>query len=393
MPNTRIVAAHLCDSSRRRRAARSFRHGMEMKRTVLQVAALTFVAIAAAGCQSGPRFAWWKNEKPPEDTSAVARSATPAQPAAQSKPEAVAIAGLTPAASPSSMNLASTAPAAATAGATGGLAASPGATAASPNVSIPVTTPTAVGATANSGFPTENGLADKLVSTPNSKSAASVTSLAGATAGMPPDVPTSSSGVPPAGPYDPNGYKRSAVAAAAPAQPVEDRYGLGSTLAASGTNSAAPTAPEALSSDPADRYGYTPTSAQSAAAANGTPLMDPAAVAADRYSNPNLPSMNSKPAPTGQTATVATALPTNEVAGATTPVGSPAPAVRLASAPGQYRPGRTSTYSSASGTNAVEIASRPAPAVSSGATPAATGATAQPWSPPVATPPAATRTY
>ena len=382
MPTTRTVAAHQSDMSRRRRrAAKLFRHGIEMKRTALHVMALATVAVAAAGCQSGPRFAWWKNEKPPEDTSVVARSATPAQPAAQSKPEAVAIAGLTPAASPSSMNLASTAPGAATPGATGGLAATPGATAASPNVTIPVTSPTAVGATANAGFPTENGLADKLVSTPNSKSAASVTSLAGATAGMPPVAPSSSPGVPPGGPYDPNAYKQSAVASAAPTEPVEDRYGLGNSLAASGTNSAAPNAPAQLSSDPADRYGYTPTSAQAAATGDGTPLMDPAAVAADRYSNPNLPSMGSKTAPAGQAAVAAT-----------TPVGSPAAAVKVASAPGQYRPGRTSTYS-ASATNAIEIASRPAPAASTGTAPAAAGATAQPWSPPTATPPAATRTY
>jgi hypothetical protein len=66
--------------------------------------------------------------------------------------------------------------------------------------------------------------------------------------------------------------------------------------------------------------------------------------------------------------------------------------VKLASAPGQYRPGRTSTYT-ATGSSAMEIASRPAPAISTGGAPAATGVTAQPWSPPTTTPPAATRTY
>ena len=59
--------------------------------------------LPCAGCQSGPRFAWWKHDKAPDDTSAVARSATtPTLPSAQATPQAVAVAGLTPAAPPSS---------------------------------------------------------------------------------------------------------------------------------------------------------------------------------------------------------------------------------------------------------------------------------------------------
>ena len=189
MPNTRIVAAHPCDSSRRRRAAKFFRHGMEMKRTVLQVAALTFVAIAAAGCQSvcallggstrsaGRQFC----DRAFGDASSASRAVE-----ARGRGNCGADAGGVTVLNEPSIYCA----AAATAGATGGLAATPGATAASPNVSIPATSPTAVGATANSGFPTENGLADETLSVPNSKSAASATSLAGATAGMPPDAPT-----------------------------------------------------------------------------------------------------------------------------------------------------------------------------------------------------------
>jgi hypothetical protein len=58
-------------------------------------------------------------------------------------------------------------------------------------------------------------------------------------------------------------------------------------------------------------------------------------------------------------------------------------AVQLTSAPGQYRPGGTSSYSAPS-TSHVEVATRPAPPTptTAPAQPSAAGATSAPWSPP-----------
>src|SRR5690348_3546565 len=87
--------------------------------------------VALTGCQSGPGWAWWKHDSAP-DASAVARSAEPKLPSAQSTPQPVAIAGLTPTAPPSSANLAA-------AGAPGATPSVAGATPTSPSMSIPVT--------------------------------------------------------------------------------------------------------------------------------------------------------------------------------------------------------------------------------------------------------------
>src|SRR3954464_580536 len=93
----------------------------------------TIVALAAlSGCQSGPqRWAWWKHNSAP-DASAVARTAEPTLPSAQSSPQAGAVAGLPPAAPPSSTNLAATSSPAVGSG-VAGLPSLP------PSVSIPVT--------------------------------------------------------------------------------------------------------------------------------------------------------------------------------------------------------------------------------------------------------------
>ena len=113
MPKTPTVAApqqillQLCRS--RFTIAKSDRVFTDMKRTALRSLTLFAIVAAVTGCQAGPRFAWWKHDKTPEDSSAVARSAKPTLPSAQSKPEAVAIAGLTPATPPSSSNLAAAA--------------------------------------------------------------------------------------------------------------------------------------------------------------------------------------------------------------------------------------------------------------------------------------------
>src|SRR5687768_16854955 len=147
-----------------------------MKRTTVPTWVLVFAVAAVAGCQSGPRFAWWKNDKAPDDTSTVARWASPtgkpALPSAQTKPEAVAVAGLTPATPPSSSNLASAGtPMSGITGALAPLARSATApptasgTPTPPSVPIPVTSSTLANAPAAT-YPTDNGLADRLVGTP-----------------------------------------------------------------------------------------------------------------------------------------------------------------------------------------------------------------------------------
>ena len=392
MPNNRTVAAHQFDLPQLRRNSRAKDHSAftDMKRTALR--SLTLIALVASvvGCQTTSRFAWWKHEKPSEDTSVVARSATPALPSAQSKPEAVAVAGLTPATPPSSSNLAAAgAPVGATAGATASLPSAKGglgAASALSSANTPIASSSALANAPTGTYPTDNGLADKLVTTPSTRSTAAVPSAA------PPAATAASIGsVPAGGPYDPSAYKpaNSLAASGAASDPTNvDRYGM-STASPSVASTAAPNSPPPLSSDPADRYGFTPTSAQAAAAnPNAAPLMDPAAVAADRYSNPSLPSMSSAPAAVAA-APAPSALPTANAATTS------ASGVKLASAPGQFRPGRTSSYSGTAASAPIEVASRPMPpaATPTPAAPAA-GTSSQPWTPPAPTAPATgTRTY
>ena len=396
MPNIRNVAARPCDLPPlrvvRRTAANDHRIYRVMKRTALRTMTVVAVLAAVNGCKTAPQLAWWKHEKPPEDSSAVARSAAPALPSAQSTPQAIAMAGSTPGSvSPTSPNLAIAAKPGATATAGAPLVAAAGA----PPVSIPVTSPATIANAPTATYPAAvDTLADRLVSTPNTKSAAvsppSVTPgapLVGATAS--PKVAAAPAAVPAAGPYDPNGYKPSTALAASSADPSgagadADRYGMSS----SSPVAAAAVAPTslALASDPANRYGSAAPAAPPAAMPGTSPLMDPAAVAADRYSNPNLPSLADK---SKQVATTpAPIVPTTPVA-TTPPV--PAPTTNtVASAPGQFRPGRTSSYTSAAATSPLEIASRPASPV----TPTAPvpGSVSQPWTPPVSPTPT-TRTY
>jgi hypothetical protein len=219
-------------------------------------------------------------------------------------------------------------------------------------------------------YPTDNGLAEKLVSTPTAKAGAAV---------------PSATSVPAGGPYDPNGYKPSVtLAAGGPSASAAsaDRYGVPAT-SPSAAMAALPKSPAPLASDPADRYGATPTGASAAAIPAVTPITDPTTLAADRYANPMLPSMSQ---PVGATTNAASAP-------------AAAPAVRMASAPGQYRPGRTSSYSGATSGTPIEVASRPTPpSATLPTTPSGSGspgATSQPWAPPVPStaPPVNTRTY
>ena len=320
-----------------------------MKQTALRTLALIAVLAAVSGCQSGPRFAWWKHDKAPEDTSTVARSATTPLPSAQATPQAVAIAGLTPAASPSSTNLA------AASGATGATATSPasGALAASmppaaPSVSIPVTSSTTVANAPVADYQAENALADKLVSTPNTKSAAVAPPAAHTM--TPAAAAATQAAVPAAGPYDPNAYKPAAALASAnansPTSPVADRYGLSS---ASPSPAAVPA----------------PASAQRSRVIRLTDMVRrPRSQRRRSRPPPHHSRIRQRWLPIDTRIRHCLRLPSKstEATAASAP-STPATlsAGSIASAPGQYRPGRTSSYTSAAATSPIEVATRPAP--------------------------------
>jgi hypothetical protein len=158
-----------------------------------------------------------------------------------------------------------------------------------------------------------------------------------------------------------------------------------------------------LASDPADRYGSPRTPSAPPAVSGATSLMDPAAIAADRYSNPNLPVLGSKTAqpastpiasaparnssPLGNTMASTQAMP--PMSPVTTPIPQAAPAVNLVAAPGQYRPGHTSSYTATSATSPMEVATRPAtPTATNVSAPDAATPASQPWGAPAATAPA-----
>ncbi len=363
-----------------------------MKRITLGSWLLFAVLAVVVGCKSGPGFAWFKREKAPEDSSAVARSAKPALPSSQSTPQPAAVAGLTPAAPPSSTNLA-----AASTPATGALGALGTTTAPAttkpvtpPPAAVPVSPSTAMAAAPTTTFPSDNGLADKLVSTP--KSATTATPLAGTAATA---TTASTPATPPmvaAGPYDPSAYKPSAVSTsdiASSNSAGADRYAVAAGSAGATSPSIVATAPTSLVSDPADRYGSRAVVTPAPVPA-GPPITDPAAIAADRYANPPIPTLPATPAATQSAVISAPAAP------ATAIPATPTTGVRLASAPGQYRPGKTSTYVTTSATVPIEIASRPAPPSSPAATavpPASTSTPSQSWSPPATAPTGGTRTY
>jgi hypothetical protein len=331
-----------------------------MNRTALRSLSLLAALAAVIGCQSAPRLAWWKQDKVAENSAVASTSKTPALPSAQSSPSPVAIAGVTPGATPPATALAAATPAIGATAFTSPAVSPPNAP---PSVSIPVAASAPLAA---SPPPTENSLADKLVSAPNSKFSAA-TPL-GATS------PPPASTVAAAGPYDPNAYKPTpALGSSSIPGMGADRYGAIAAPTAAPIASPPASTSQALASDPADRYGTPRTSTTPAAMPGQTAMTDPAALASDRYANPVLPSYLTK-----------SAAPA-----------AAAPAVKLASAPGQYRPGGTSSYPDVSSTAApVEIASRPAPpATTSAMPPAATDAGSQPWSPGATTSPPTSRPY
>src|SRR5687768_12713982 len=83
--------------------------GRIMKRAAVHYIMFASIVAGLVGCQTGPRWTWWKPwEKPSTETAVAANSTTaaPTLPSASAKPQAVAASGLQPAASPSSTNLA-----------------------------------------------------------------------------------------------------------------------------------------------------------------------------------------------------------------------------------------------------------------------------------------------
>jgi len=309
-----------------------------MRRTVVQSTFVALTVIATIGCQSGPRWAWWKKDTPLSDSSAVARTAEPALPSSQSTPTAVTAAGIQPATPPSSANLAAAG------------------TAASAPLTAATTAPTA----GSSIYPTTG--APPIVATGTlPTSGASSVSMAGVTRATTP-IPAATA--PAGGPYNPNAYQPAAAMAATGPNPAAvggaDRYG---TVPPSGT------APGA------ERYGAPAVASTNPVNSAGAPPVNTAATGiapsgADRYGI--LPVA----APTTTAGATPTAAPgygttTSEVGTAY----APATGAQITTAPaGQYRPAGTSDYIGGPSGNHVEIATRPttpAPAPAS-ATPPAT---------------------
>jgi hypothetical protein len=347
-------------------------------RTVVVVA----IVAGVAGCQSGPRWAWWKHKTATEDTSLVARSAiveppavapttAPQLPSTQATPQAVAAAGME-SLSPSSLNLAN--------------AANPGAALAPPLAGTMAAAP------------------------PPTYPYPSATTRAAATPATP---PAPSAGLAQAGPYDPNAYQSSAslptttpATVAANDSPSVDRYG---SVSASRYSTSAATTPVEVAAPPpttpapstGNRYANAPDSnslpptagstmpspgnAPSEAANGGLPPAS-SLMGGDRYgrtsgdryaaaaSAATTAATPDQYTPIGVASPATIAAPTS--AGAislATAAPAPPAMVKLASAPGQYRPGGTSTYAVGSTPTAIEVASRPAaPATtpSTSATPA-----------------------
>ncbi len=353
----------------------------EAKRAALIV--LTIVSMV--GCQTGPRWAWWKQDAVPEDSSLVARSAPPALPSSQATPQS-----LTASATPPSANSVATAsippvtvpqvivP-----------VASSATIAAAPTASYPTAVP-AVGTPA--AYPTTSQIAPAaatVATTPATATPATASTLANVAA--PPIA--AAANLAQTGPYDANAYQPSPSTAslASQATPTNDvnRYGAAATdryavaPAAAATATAVP--PFATSSPVADRYAVSPLAATApnvTSATASTPTASSLA-AGNRYSN--TPANRYAPAPPASVAIPATqnvalpfgAAPASEqlptiaatpnyppVAANTTPTtDSPfgavepisAATVRITAPLGQYRPGGTSSYSG----SPLEIASRP----------------------------------
>ena len=311
-----------------------------MRSSVIHALLIAGMMTVVAGCQSASRWAWWKHGKASDATAVAESSTAPVLPSTAATPQAVGLAGLEPAASPSASNLAAT-------GVSAGVA----------QASVPP------------------------LSEPSAADSASLTSSTVPIPGVPivPGVtPTQQLAVSPAGPYDPNSYKPSALSEATATSTegdiptVADRYALASTNryatspsasipSASGTASAANPAPPSIDS----RYsalGSTPTTAPNASADDRYARGPINASAADRYSQmfgdqSATPVPNESPA--ADAVAVAPATAPSASSAPIAPLENPTATVQLKSPAGQYRPGGTSSYT-VPPVQHVEIATRPA---------------------------------
>jgi len=360
----------------------------------LSVTVLSVLTLAAAGCQSGggSRFAWMNPwSKSPADASLVARSA-PQLPSAGATPPGGEGAALANSAAP-----------AFDAGSTSTIAAAP--TASYPTTGLGAAAP-AVAPT--SGYPqTGSGLpgggppsypATATASTARPKPPTAAPAMAG-----PPQVasvlpslnkpaptmpnssmPSRSQPSTGSGPYDPSGYQESAAVATATPSFPPNRYGSPDASAspsspyrsvasapADAGSSALASPPSSPPSSPAGRYGGVATATPMSSTTQGFPSptapagrypavasASPAAVATPTASASPYPQAGISPAP--PVTPGLGSLPGTAVAPASAEV-------KIASAPGEYRPGGTTSYP-------VSVASRAAPGPA-GSTPASYPAT------------------
>lgn len=295
-----------------------------MSRSVVRPFVLAVVVAGLVGCQSGSRWAWWKRDAAPQDTSLLARSAAPPLPSSQAAPHAVAGAGMQMATPPSSANLAA-------AGAPGAVPAIPSSSsatiAAAPTALYPNT------GVAPAGYPTSPASG--------------------------PAVPPAATAMAQTGPYDPNGYRPSGASLAPSSVAAQgggaDRYADAFS---------APTA-DRYATAPADRYATPP-------AAPTTGQVSPATLGA--AASNNLPTVGqSATQPFAATTAVGTADAGVNVAN------TAAATVQLNAPPGQYRPGGTSDYTTGT-VGHVEVATRPSAPIT-GTLPAAPAAITPPSSP------------
>jgi hypothetical protein len=341
--------------------ARTSWDGTIMKHSSFRVFAVVAVlsCLCMVGCQSSPRWAWWKKDAAPEDQSLLARSAAPALPSAQATPQAVESSALQPASPPSSANLA----------ATGGGSATGGSM-------IPASSAATLANAPPASYPTDGSDGGSLAA-PMSSLTPSAT------------PPQTTAQVPAAGPYDPNAYQPSAALTAATSSPASesgDRYSLGAggmatDRYAAGHEMTAPTpgvTPPPPTSALADRYNLSstpPATTGGAMAPTGAPEVnhyDSAERA--RYAAASPPTVETAPAP----------------AATVTPPAQPSTTVQVSSSAGQYRPGGTSSYTVAPmqpvPTQPVRVATQPGPASGGEKDLSAPTHGSVPWSPPASSP-------
>ncbi len=308
---------------------------MRSNSKTIQTLLILFLAAGLSGCQSGPRWAWWKQESAPEDTSLVARSAAPALPSTQATPQALTATAEknAPAFQPSKV--------AAVASTT------------LPAISIPPISSTTIAAAPTASYPPSS--ATSLVSSPITPvTAAPSTSEAAQT-----------------GPYDPKAYSATAAVspvssatgeiASKPAAPSNQRYGGRYAVTnttpiqappKAGTAASPPfTTPPATTPPTGGRYGST----------------------GNRYANASKP-MGDLPPSQGDLSSQNVSLPpvspasVTTIAATTSQDPSQASTIRMVPLPGQYRPGGTTSYS----TERVDVASLPGVPATSTTPPATT---------------------